>query len=364
MAKKLGLLVMAVAGVLAVGAMPATASASPQMFEGPSPLPAGATILATSTNVVATNTALGDLECTSISMDAELLKNSEAEVEAKGTAGEAKGCKETIGSESGPMTITAPQVLSLQTTGGDEGTLALSFIADSGPFECPYEGEGAFTYATGSDVLHVAGIELESAFEFCRPEAGVSLFEGDFTLETEDGTPVTIPPEPGPSPQLREAGVPLVKGATILATSTNAIITNTSLGDLECATLSSSAELLKNSEAEIEAKGTAAETEGCKWTFGSESGPMTVTEPLLFSLQTTGVDEGTLALSFIVDVGPFECVYEGEDAFTYATGTDVLHVAGFEIDSPFEFCRPEAGASLFEGDFTLETEDGTPVRTS
>lgn len=190
MGKKLNMLVVAVAAFAAF-AMPAAASAAPHLFEGESELGEEVSLLGTSKNAITTNTALGTLECESLTVNATTSEdNASTGIEAEGTAGETAEC------DAGefPLTVTDPTLLSLETRGEDKGTLSLTFIADVGPFECHFQGTGGFTYETGTDVLSIAGITLASA-ELCEPEEGHSTFEGSFTITTSNGTPLTIKTE-------------------------------------------------------------------------------------------------------------------------------------------------------------------------
>ncbi|HYC81844.1 MAG TPA: hypothetical protein VEB65_08660, partial [Solirubrobacterales bacterium] len=311
-----------------------------------------------STNPLITNTGLGKVECASLSVSAEVLKNSEKEVKAKGTSGEAKTCKGTEGSEVLPLTITEPELLSLVTTGKDSGTLGLTFVVDLGPFSCHFEGEGSFSYATGTDVLNVAGVELKTN-EICESGEGAPLFEGDFTMATANGSPVTIPAPSTPSPVLKESGVVLAEGESIRAKSTNAVTTRTALGRLECGELTFTTAVNRNSEGEISLQTTGATTKSCL----AEGEPLTLTEPTL-DLLSEGGDSADLTISFAADVGPFECPFEGEDTVAYTTSTDVLKITGIVLETPVEICEPLVGKPGFEGEFTLTTANGTQVKFS
>jgi hypothetical protein len=187
MGKKLILLGMVVAAFAAF-AIPAAASASPVLKEGGTALVAPVTINGVSHNAVTTNTALGTLECEEVGITAKVTENSGSSIKANGEAGKTATCF----AEGTPLTVTNPELHNLVTTGGDAGTLGLSFTADVGPFECPFAGTGAFGYTTGSDVLNISGIALASTAEICEPEEGSPVFSGDFTITTTNGTAVTV----------------------------------------------------------------------------------------------------------------------------------------------------------------------------
>lgn len=196
MGKKLILLGMALAAIAAF-AMPAVASADFTLVDHEGKVNVGEKVLGTSTNAITTNTALGTLECDLVEITAEVTSNTGSHVEAVGA-----GKSDTSTCNAGPaeLLVTEPELVTLTTTGEDKGVLSLTFIADVGPFECHFHGEGEFTYGTGTedDVLTIPspGITL-TGDEICEPEEGTPHFHGDFTLETDDKTefkPVWIEP--------------------------------------------------------------------------------------------------------------------------------------------------------------------------
>jgi len=188
--KKLILLGMAVAGVAAF-AMPAAASAL-EMRDAGGKVALGSQIKGVSHNTKVTNTALGTLFCETVEAVGEVSVNGPSTITGGGGFG---GAVETSGCEASgePLTVTEPSVEHLVTTGGDTATATLSFVADVGPFECPYGGEVPGTYSTGSgnDTLTLSG-SVTSPFEFCEGE-GVATFEGTYTMtEAFGGQPVYV----------------------------------------------------------------------------------------------------------------------------------------------------------------------------
>lgn len=169
--------------------VPAKATAE-RLFEGGSALSPFAKFQLTSSNVRFTNTALGTLECKQWRFAAQLISNVEGgSVFAEGIAGETSEC--LVGGFA--ATITEPSMRALLTNAADAGAMELSFVVDLGPFECPYFGEGLFTYETGTDTFHVANSLLVSPLEICESEElPFPTFEGDFTVTTANGTPVVI----------------------------------------------------------------------------------------------------------------------------------------------------------------------------
>jgi len=185
--KKLILLGMAVAAVAAF-AMPAAASAL-EMRDASGKVAVGSSITGVSHNTFTTNTALGTLFCETVEVNGKITVNGPSAITGTGSAAETAECE----ASGEPLLVTEPTLDHLVTTGGDTATATLSFIADVGPFECPYGGEVPGSYATGpgNDTLTLSGT-VTSPFEFCEGEKAAT-FEGTYTLTTtETGEPVFI----------------------------------------------------------------------------------------------------------------------------------------------------------------------------
>lgn len=188
MGKKLILVGMSLAAMAAL-ALPAVASASPELNDESGSVEVGAAITGTSTNALTTNTALGTLECDHVLISGEVTANSKGVVEGIGTGGDTTTCN------AGPaeMTVTEPTLNHIETSAEGENNLSMSFIADVGPFECEFKGGGTFSYetGTGNNDLHISNVVLTTD-EVCAAEEGDTIFEGDFALTTEAGGEIWI----------------------------------------------------------------------------------------------------------------------------------------------------------------------------
>lgn len=188
--------------------------------------------------------------------------------------------------------------------------------------------------------LILLGMAVAAVAAFAMP----AVASADFTLTDHEG----------------KVGV----GEPIIGTSTNAVTTNTALGKLTCDHVEITGIVTANSGTHAAAiGGEVGKTTEC---FAEGTIPLTITEAKLLTLTTAGDDEGTLSMTYIADVGPFECHFDGTGRFTYGTGTgeDKLHIPapGITLTSA-EICEPEEGSPHFTGDFTLTTEDedGNPA---
>jgi len=137
--------------------------------------------------------------------------------------------------------------------------------------------------------------------------------------------------------------------SVIHGVSTNAT-TATELGTLECEEVTINGELTENGPT-ITADGVGVgSTRGCK-IAGSE---LTVTNPTLVHLSSTGPTSGTASLSFVGDLfgGLIKCTYTGTVAVTYSSGGSSIHLNG-PLSSG-------CGAATFNADFAI-TVEGSPV---
>jgi len=198
MAKKLIVLAMVIAAFAAM-AVPASASVPFTLKDhdaagNPQTVEPGAWIVITSIDTVFTDTVFAaPLECPHIKAAGQVSTNSGSLVTAGNWAvGTPTGCE--VGGEE--LTFTEPALIHFETTGNHEGNATLSYVADAGPFECPYGGTIPFTYGTGTseDTITFIG-PVTSPFEFCEGER-VATFEGTYTLTTTDGSEVWF--EEGP----------------------------------------------------------------------------------------------------------------------------------------------------------------------
>lgn len=186
MRRKFVLLGVAVA-VVSAFALPATASALEwRDVDGKVGLAKELTHMSHDTKI--TNTIFGDIICETVDFQSRVSINGPSQLTAVGTASQVLDCI----ADDFSVEVTDAQLEHLNTVGNDLGSTTVSLVVDVDPFECPYEGELAFTYGTGSgnDVLTVLGT-MTSPFEFCEPEDPPVIFEGHYTLTTvSDGKPV------------------------------------------------------------------------------------------------------------------------------------------------------------------------------
>lgn len=187
MIKKTMLLAISV-GALVAFAAPTAASAQ-QLLENGTPLAKGAEFTATSTNLV-TTTAAGTLECVNVTIHAEVKNNKATTSEAVSKSVTTTNCVTTT-PESVPTTITAASAnFHLEPSG--VGTAGATFIADIGPsLQCHFASTTpalGITYTTNTDSVHVEGTLVGTGVG-C-PSSGT--IHGDFTLETSNGTAITI----------------------------------------------------------------------------------------------------------------------------------------------------------------------------
>jgi hypothetical protein len=202
MARKLTMLGM-VAAALAALVVPAAASATPQLFNATSgkAVAVGSSLMGTAVAPVkTTETKFGTLTCNTVSIGAELTKNSGTAIEAKSVNPATNAATVCTTSKGLQLKIDEPTLTSLVTnnTTTDEGTLGLSYKATIGteepPTTCTFSGSGPFTYktGTGNDILTVSGISLNGPGA-CKLSEKLPIFEGEFTLEVDTGGGVMDP---------------------------------------------------------------------------------------------------------------------------------------------------------------------------
>jgi hypothetical protein len=194
MFKKTMLLAMAV-GAIAAFVAPTVASA--QLLTDPEgvALAKNSEITATSTNLV-TTTGLGDLTCGKVTIHLKVTKNTGATSAAESTSVTTENCDllTTPSLAVDPATITsATTKFHIEKAG--VGTTTATFIAHlyaneakhlaNEPFAiCHESGTPGITYGADTDVIHVSGA--------LTGPCGNASIAGDFTIETANGTRVTI----------------------------------------------------------------------------------------------------------------------------------------------------------------------------
>jgi hypothetical protein len=181
MLKKMMLLAMS-AAALAAFAVPTAASAE-QLKENGTALAVGAEITATSTNLE-TTTGLGNLTCSKVTVHGTVTENTKTKSAVASTSVTTESCDIlTKNSTVDPATITNASA-GFVIEKKEVGTASAAFTADIGEVSCNEAGNPGLTYVAGTDVLTVRGA-LEGT---CGP----AEIHGQFTLETANGTPVTI----------------------------------------------------------------------------------------------------------------------------------------------------------------------------
>jgi hypothetical protein len=181
-------------------AAPAVAQADVELTEKGTPVAVGADVTATSTNLE-TATSTGTLSCEKVTLHFEVDANGPEHV-VLDPIGEAttEGCEVTENGFSVTITDgTITENLTINTWG--TGEVGATFISDVyspldpehlGPpaLSCHFAGkvhaEGA---ASGSDILNVGPSILAGTGTNC---ANAGQMTGEFTMETEDGTPVEL----------------------------------------------------------------------------------------------------------------------------------------------------------------------------
>jgi hypothetical protein len=172
MIKKMMLLAVSAAALVAF-AVPAVAQASVELSDAEGTLPIGAEVTATSHNLVTESPALGTLECERVTIHGHVTENGPTSVHIAETGTETEGCTAPITNPSaGEITIE------------EGGTAIGSTFLVAGV--CDFAGSIPFTYETNTDEITVTGSEQFNG------NCGPGTMTGSFTLETENGAPVTI----------------------------------------------------------------------------------------------------------------------------------------------------------------------------
>jgi len=186
MSKKMTMFALAV-GALIACALPAAANAQ-TLEEGGTALAVGAEVTSTSTNFKIT-TGAGNIVCAKATYHAEVAANTE---ESGSTLQSAPfggfvvtGC--TVNGV--PVTVTAPAIATVTFSGFKGGTTGFTLITDIAGLSCHFSGvPGVTSFPLGVDSFHLEGALVGTHL----PCPAGAVVEGDFTLETSDGTPVTL----------------------------------------------------------------------------------------------------------------------------------------------------------------------------
>jgi hypothetical protein len=164
-----------VVGVLAVAfaALPAFASAAPQLTDAKGSVTVGTTVTGTSTNAT-TVTASGNLVCKHVEVHGIVKANTGTlvEVEMDGSSDRAKEC-----TFAGNPTEVKPTLTSI-TLSSSVKRAVFDFEVLTGSGFVPESSTSTITYTSGASTIHVAG-----------PVTGAisGTFSGDFTLSDANG---------------------------------------------------------------------------------------------------------------------------------------------------------------------------------
>lgn len=187
--RKLSLLAGCIA--LIAMALPTVASAvelQPESEPGV-PVPAGTWISLQGGYMSLNDTWWADLECSDPEFESQLEHNGAETVALSGSAGAVKECE--AAGEGTTLEGLTLESLSLGEAGS--GDISLYFTWRVGPFECPYEAEGAVSYEAGTDVVSLDKVPVESDFEFCEAEGGgQTTLSADLSLSLLTGEPVLV----------------------------------------------------------------------------------------------------------------------------------------------------------------------------
>lgn len=174
MIKKMMLLALSV-GALAAFAVPTVASA--QLKEGGVALKTGVEVTATSTNLETVATGLGTkLTCKLVTIHMKLVKNN-----AGANGVEATNVATTTSECSSPITVANAGTIDL---GAGVGVATGATFLVSGV--CDFTGNIPFSYVSGTSTLTVTGTSQFNG------NCGAGDMTGSFTLETSNGTPITV----------------------------------------------------------------------------------------------------------------------------------------------------------------------------
>ena len=182
------LLAIASAALFALVA-PAAANAQLLTSEGEA-VPVGHDLTATSTDLkIATETGIS--ECEKVTLHLEVTANEASTSAGTSTSVTTEDCVTNVIFAKIPTTITNASV-ALHLEEGGVGAAQMTYIDDieapEGTKTCHYAGEPGLGYETETDVISLEGLVAGSG-EGC-PRSGE--MKGSFTLETENGNPVTI----------------------------------------------------------------------------------------------------------------------------------------------------------------------------
>lgn len=148
--------------------------------------------------------------------------------------------------------------------------------------------------------------------------------------------------------------VPLFTAVTF--TSTNAI-TDTSIGNITCATVTLPGAVTKNSSGTFTIEGKGQGTSSTCLLNGTTA--VTTTDITLFIATSSTSGSGKASLTYAADLAGVTCTYTASSTpFTYVSGSDTIT---FGSASTLTVKPAACGTATLTGNFTLETTSGGSV---
>lgn len=184
MAKKLSLLLAAVA-VLAI-AVPAMANAAPTLrgAVSHSSIATGETVRGTGSNVNIHSPLLGNIECSTITLEGKLEKNNDSEGITGSNSGQASPPTTDCTNGTNTVNVTKVTLTDLKSATNGAATASFTAIVDVGTKECTFTGTNvaANTYSSGATSLSFTGATgITGAPSACGPTG--NTLTGSFELE-------------------------------------------------------------------------------------------------------------------------------------------------------------------------------------
>lgn len=176
------IMMLATATALAALAVPALASAAPEVtYPAGTTLATGTGITGTSNNFVLT-TSIGTIKCAKVTFPGELTENTGSSITIVGSgAGTATTCYD----EDEPVNVTDLTLTDLKSTMSGSGAATFSVKADLPVVgTCTYVGTGApFSYVVGAIKISFNKAPLTASPSAC----GSAKLDADFILERTSG---------------------------------------------------------------------------------------------------------------------------------------------------------------------------------
>lgn len=153
---------------------------------------------------------------------------------------------------------------------------------------------------------------------------------------------------------LTTSGGTLVQTGALMELSSTNVTSQTSFGNLTCASVVISGEVVENNGASFEGIGSGqGETSNCK--LGKKA--IQWTDLTLASLKATSAGEGTLSMTYVWDLPELTCHFAATNIpFTYSSGGSTITITNGKTEA-----SPEACAALIDATFTLQQTSGGAI---